>query len=102
MDIYILLRASQAPGVDDKRYTDSLKLATLSNGNMVRISVKATDTLETIKVSEKVLNMFQKNEQQHVVYVGTNVNTKPADPTASFESLGLKQGSTLEVYVSIR
>lgn len=102
MDIYILLRATQAPGVDDKRYTNSLKLASLSNANMLRIAVKPTDSLDSIKVSEKVINMFPKDQQQHVVYIGTNVNNKPADPTASFDTLGLKQGSTLEVYVSIR
>lgn len=102
MDVFLFIRASQAPGVDKKRYNDSNNLVNLISGNMARIPVKLSDTLESIKVDELVLKMVSKEDRAHVIYVGTNYNKKSVDPKATFESLGLKQGSTLEVYVAIR
>lgn len=102
MDIYVFIKAYQAPGVDGKRYTNSLNLTNQMNGAMIRIRVKPTDTLESIKLTDTVLNIFSTDDVQHVVYVSTNFNGERVNPTATFGDLKLKQGSNLEVYVSIR
>jgi hypothetical protein len=102
MDIFVCVKAYQAPGVDAKRYTHSLNLTNQMNGAMMRVHVNPTDTLESIKLTDTVLNMFSEDDRKHIVYVLTNFNGEVVNPTATFGTLGLKQGSNLEVYVSIR
>ena len=79
MEVTLSVVATPAPGLENKRKMIVQKLASRANNKEEKLTVDFTKSPVDLGLLDTVLSWFPPEEQQNVLYVNTQVNTKNVD-----------------------